>query len=186
MFKALEIGSTIDLDPNTLIAVVRSTNTRELALGSGPKRPTRAFTMGFYDEARGLYRVYVFLARQDRGADSSVGGLLFRCDPPDGDLETYRALQREAGTMVRSQGFEMEVIELDALDHSARADLLHELPFSDAARVPPPPVVGAASRARDPVVGSTVDAAAVPPVSTEISLPQAQAVTVLGRLLSLF
>ena len=35
MFRALEIGSVIDLDPGQLIAIERSTNTQSLALGGG-------------------------------------------------------------------------------------------------------------------------------------------------------
>lgn len=182
MFKALELGSTIDTDPRHLAALVRSTNTQDLALGGGPKRPTRAYTLSFFDGDANTYRVYVYLARVGADKSGQRGGLLFRSDPADVDLDAYEALQREAGTMVQSQGFQMETIEVGTLEPAERAELLADLPFSNAARVSSPPIVQPAA----PNIGGPVEASVVADVSREITLPEAQAITVLGRLLSLF
>lgn len=182
MFKALEIGSTIEIDPRHLSALVRSSNTRELALGGGPKRPTRAYTLSFFDGDRNTYRVYVYLARAQPDAPGRTPGLLFRSEPADVDLAGYQELQAEAGTMVKSQGFEMEVVELGALSPPDRADLLAALPFAETALVPAPPV----SEPSAPTQLDSVEATDVGSVSRAITLPETRAVSVLGRLLSLF
>ena len=108
MFRALEIGSVIDLDPGQLIAIERSTNTQSLALGGGARKPTRAFILSFF-EAHGAYRVAVFLGRIERDREGRPHGLLFRCDPPQVPLTGYEALLRE-------YGYALETVPLEAGD----------------------------------------------------------------------
>jgi len=183
MFKALEIGSTIDLDPHMLVAVERSTNTQQLALGGGPRKPTRAHILGFFNSAASSYRVYVFLGRLERDREGHPQGLLFRCDPQDVTLENYEPLQREATTMVQSQGFQMQRVAVRTLSEAERVAALHDLPF--LVEPNPPPPVGA-KVGGSVSLQSTHRAAPIPQVSREISLPQAHAVQTLGKLLTLF
>jgi hypothetical protein len=184
MFKALEIGSTIDHDPRHLVALERSTNTQQLALGGGSRKPTRAHILSFLNQATATYTVYVFLGRLERGRDGLPQGLLFLADPPEVTVEGYEPLRREATTMVQSQGFQMQRVPVRTLSAPARVAALHDLPFATSLENPPPPA--------GPSIAGTVDlqsthrAAPIPQVSREISLPQAHTVQTLGKLLTLF
>jgi hypothetical protein len=184
MFKALEIGSTIDLEPQMLVALERSANTQQLALGGGPRKPTRAYILGFLNSAASTYCVYVFLGRLERGRDGQPQGLLFLCDPPNVTVDGYEPLQREAMTMVQSQGFQMQGVTVTTLSDAERLAALHDLPFLAQPASPPPPLgtadAGSAS------LQSTHRAARIPQVSREISLPEIRAVQTLGKLLTLF
>ena len=184
MFKALEIGSTIDLEPQLLVALERSTNTQQLALGGGPRKPTRAHILGFFNSSVSTYQVYVFLGRLEGDRDGYPQGLLFRCDPPEVTLENYEPLQREATTMVQSQGFQMQRVAVRTLSEADRVVMLQDLPFLVDAAGPPPPI--GAKVGGSVALQSTHRAAPIPQVSREISLPQAHAMQALGKLLTLF
>ncbi|MCB9508107.1 MAG: hypothetical protein H6698_08815 [Myxococcales bacterium] len=181
MFRALEIGSVIDLDPGQLIAIERSTNTQSLALGGGARKPTRAFILSFF-EAHGAYRVAVFLGRIERDREGRPHGLLFRCDPPQVPLTGYEALLREATAMVQSQGFVMERVDFATARAEERARMISELPFHPDRLVPPPPAGIPTTVELQP----THAAQPLPDVSREIRLPEAESIARLGKLLSLF
>ncbi len=185
MFKALEIGSTIDIEPRQLVALERSTNTQQLALGGGPRKPTRAHVIGFYNQETSTYQVYVFLGRLERDRVGKPQGLLFRCDPPVVSVDHYEPLYREAMTMVQSQGFQMQRVPARTLSDHERANALQDLPFVGALSGPPPPTSGTMS-ASQLNLQSTREAARIPEVSREISLPKAHTVQTLGKLLTLF
>lgn len=184
MFKALEIGSTIDLDPRLLVSLERSSNTQQLALGGGPRKPTRAHILGFLNQSSATYRVYVFLGRLERDRTGNPQGLLFLADPPEVSVDGYEPLRREATTMVQSQGFQMQRVPVRTMSEPERRAALYDLPFSVSFDNPPPPTGQSTVTSVD--LQSTHRAAPIPQVSREISLPQAHAVQTLGKLLTFF
>jgi hypothetical protein len=168
-----------------LVALERSTNTQQLALGGGPRKPTRAHVIGFYNRTTTTYRVYVFLGRLERDREGRPPGLLFRCDPQDVPVDHYEPLHREAMTMVQSQGFQMQCVPVSALGDHERSAALQDFPFVDSLADSAPPTSAAVS-ASQLNLRSTRQAAPLAQVSREISLPQARTVQTLGKLLTLF
>ena len=181
MFKALEIGSVIDLDPATLVAVERSSNTQNLSIGAGPRRPTRAYIAAFAEPA-GTYRLVVFLGRLERTHEGLPQGLLFRSEPPSVSASSYAGILGQALTMVQSQGFTMERVDFAIADVETRTALVAELPFHpDRLAVAPP--APARPSSSEQALGSSRFGARSEVTQQAISVTEVER---LGRLLTLF
>ena len=211
MFKALPPGSFIELDPGRIVALYRSINSPSIALGGGAPTPAWATVLGFALES-GLYRAYVWLGASGELAKSQRAGLLF-VDESDGvRFDRFDALVHSAIEMVDEQGFHMERHEFKLLSPSEQAAILQTLPMKPplAPRQPLPPVpVSSVPQRRDPfadfpsaapendnpflpfaqneaVEGLGSGQFQAIEISRQISLPSAQAVEVIARMLSLF
>jgi len=214
MFKALPPGSLIDLDPGRIVAMYRSMNSPAIALGGGASTPALATVLGFALDT-GLYRAYVWLGGlADPAPFSPRAGLLF-VDESDGvRFDQFDVLIHGALEMVDEQGFQMERHEYKLLSPGDQTSMLETLPIrarARAARQPTPPTaIGSVSPRKDPfgelapapplndssfapfVQGASVSGIgtgqfqAAVDISRQISLPSAQAVDVIARMLSLF
>lgn len=192
MFKAQPAGTRIAGDGSALVTLHRSRNTTAVALG-GPSRPTRAWVIGTRNE-RGLYEVHVWLLPVDPLAGN---GMLFRSQPAEMNDADYEDLMLEAIDMVQGQGFDMQIIDLSAANAEAVRGYVQELPLASKIWVPPPPVsqppletadqsgLFLAVSARREGIPTGMHSAAVE-ISVEASLPNAEAVKALGRILSIF
>lgn len=134
MFRALNLGATLEGAIEALHSVSRSTAPLDIPLGSGPPQPTRAFVVALRDAAPGRFRVYVYLGRAATSG-SLPSGLLFASDPPTVTAERLVALLAEAAEICAAQGFELETIAIAELDPEALNTLVADLPFP---RRPPP------------------------------------------------
>lgn len=132
MFKALPPNAQIVTEPRYIVSLRRSTNTIELAVG-GRSRVVRASIVGLCTR-QGLYEVYVFLGSAEAESRGTCDGTLFRCDPPELDLEGYEKKLVEAVQMVERQGFSMGRVEFRAAPEEQKQALVATLPFA-----PPPP-----------------------------------------------
>lgn len=203
MFKAQPPGVRIDAAIRQLVAVYRSMNQQNIALGNGPMRAARATVLGIYQPS-GAYSLYVYLGAVSLEHDGQRRGLLFRSDPGEVGLGDYERLQREAIEMVEAQGFQMDRVDVRNMDADARDAMLSELPLhvlseasaelasaetvAPAPRVStggPPPRLQLDADERGDALGTGTYAAPMD-ISQQISLSRVQTIDVLGRLLSLF
>ncbi|MBU6162666.1 MAG: hypothetical protein KGO50_16235 [Myxococcales bacterium] len=213
MFKALPPGSLIELDPGRIVAMYRSINAPAIALGGGAPTQAWATVVGFALDS-GLYRAYVWLGGHVDGSVAQRPGLLF-VDESDGvRFDQFDVLVHGALEMVDEQGFHMERHEFRLLSPSEQAAILETLPMRPAGRAvrqpTPPGTLGSLPHHPEPFA----HVAPAPPlqeypflppinnqpvtglgtgqfqtaveISRQISLPSAQAVEVIARLLSLF
>jgi hypothetical protein len=212
MFKALPPGSFIEPDPGRIVALYRSINCPAIALGGGAPTPAWATVLGFALES-GLYRAYVWLGGQGESSASQRPGLLF-VDESDGvRFDRFDALVHSAIEMVDEQGFHMERHEFKLLSPAEQAAILQTLPMKPQQRPPrqptPPTAVSRVPQRPDlwgdiPSALPVNDYPFLPfaqnegvsglgtgqfqaiEISRQISLPSAQAVEVMARMLSLF
>ncbi len=205
MFKAQPPGVRIDAAIRQLVAVYRSINQQNIALGSGPMRSARATVLGIYQPSR-AYSLFVYLGAVSLEQDGQRRGLLFRSDPAEVGLGDYERLQRDAIEMVEAQGFQMERVDVRNLAADARDAMLSELPLHVLSEAPsklaaaetiapaptprvstggPPPRLQLDADERGDALGTGTYAAPMD-ISQQVSLPRMQTIDVLGRLLSLF
>lgn len=206
MFKAQHVGTLIGDAPASVVALYQSSNTRELALGRGGTRPTRAFIVATAP-AEDTYRLYVFFRAVDDPGDP---GMLFRAEPEPVRADDYGATLQEATDMVGTQGFVMSEIALAELSGPQRLAYMAHLPFpADLTSMPPTTAAGFMAGVTGPLAVGGRLATPAPPIgaeafaplhagvgaeptatsyeiSREITLPSAELVRRLGRLLSLF
>jgi hypothetical protein len=123
VFTLLPGRTTLDIEPEHVVAIIESLNTPNISIPDVGTEPTKAWLIGWLTPAGGTSLSCVLLQTESRRA------FLYASQPTEVALDSYSQLEHESIQFVESMGFMLDNVNFRARTAFEQRALFDSLPF---------------------------------------------------------